>query len=869
MTRGTVKFFCCIALIVTMLALSAVRAQSAASFDLPQQPLSEALIAVANLTNTNIYVDEKLVGDRIAPALKGSMTVEEAVTRLLAGSGLEIRRIDEKTITLVRQPAATTSKPAATPQSNREPEANTALHLAQAGEANGPVSPAPPDNQVAQGPQGVLAEVLVTAQKRTERLQDVPVPATAISTESLAQTSQSRLMDYYTQVPGLIVSPADYSSQLVAIRGITTGSNSGAGTPTTGIMIDDVPYGASTGNTPGFTVPDLDPGDLARVEVLRGPQGTLYGASSMGGLIKYVTLDPSPSGFAGRLELGANSVHNGDRPGYTLRGATNVPVSDDFALRASAFTRLDPGYIDNPLLGIDGVNRDRASGARLAALWKPLDNLSIKLSGTYQQIKGDGTSDITTAQNVVEQSPPLGDLEQGYIAGVGPYKRAVQAYSAVVKYDAGHAELTSVTGYNVSHVTDSIDYSQRLGGPGGFSDQAFGVLGAPIFEDIEYSRFSQELRLTAPLGTMFDSLVGLYYDRESAGPQQQTVLATDPRTGAVAGTIYSVSFPSKYTEYSAFADLTWHAADRLDVQIGGRASSMKITLDDASSSGPLAGDGPYPVITAGSQTRNHAFTYLVTPQFKLSPNQMFYARFASGYRPGGPNTAPGAPSKYNPDKTNNYELGFKGSFLDSKVSLDASLYYIGWQSVQLNLATADGFGFIGNAGSAKSQGVEFSVDWRPTGTLTLGAWIAYDDAKLTDWPVRAQDACLAGVGPCAGSGARLPLSPRISANVSAEQSFPLAGHFRGFIGGNLSYVGERVGVFNFGPPYPPDRQALPGYAKTDLRAGFENQVWRVSLYVNNVFDRRGLVSGGLGTDLPYSLYILQPRNAGVTLIRSF
>ncbi len=857
------------ALAATIFALAthfayAVDLSQEVTFDIPPQRLASALLAFSQQAGVQVVIGRE-VGNQTTSGIKGKQSLNTALSRLLEGSTLKFTVVSDTTISVG------TSRP-------EDPQSRNTAGEGTSGPDGAPASPKPVQAATAEAPSArndptnsapKIEEVVVTAQKREERLQDVPVPVTAISTESLAQTSQLRLMDYYTQVPGLIVSPADYSSQLVAIRGITTGSNSGAGTPTTGIMIDDVPYGASTGNTPGFTVPDLDPGDLARLEVLRGPQGTLYGASSMGGLIKYVTVDPSVSGFSGRVELGANGVRNGDQVGYTLRGAANVPLSDDLAVRASAFTRLDPGYIDNPLLGIDGVNKDRASGARLAALWKPLDGLSIKLSGTYQQIKGDGTSDVTTAQNVIGQSRTLGDLEQGYIAGVGPYKRTAQAYSAVVKYDAGRAQLTSVTGYNISHVTDSIDYSQRLGGPGGFSDQVFGVLGAPIFEDIEYSRFSQELRLAAPLGTLFDSLLGLYYDRESASPQEQTVLATDPRTGAVAGTIYSVSFPSTYTEYSAFADLTWHATDRLDVQFGGRASSMKIALDDAASSGPLAGDGPYPVITPGSETRNHAFTYLVTPQFKFSSDQMFYGRFASGYRPGGPNTAPGAPSKYNPDKTNNYELGFKGSFLDGQVSIDTSVYYIDWQSVQLNLATADGFGFIGNAGSAKSQGIEFSVEWRPTRNLSLGAWIAYDDAKLTDWPASAQTACLAGLGPCAGSSARLPLSPRISGNLSAEQSFPLSGSFRGFVGGNVSYVGDRVGVFNFGPPYPPERQALPAYAKTDLRGGVENDAWRVSLYVNNVFDRRGLVSGGLGTDLPYSLYILQPRNIGVTLIRSF
>jgi len=834
------------------------------AFDIPPQRLASALLEFSRQAGVQVVVGSE-VGNQTTAGIKGRQSLHDALTRLLEGSTLKFTVVSDTAISIgtVRSEGRQ-SRNDTNDGTDAEDGPRSPLQSAQPATAESTGAP----NGTASS-EARLDEIVVTAQKREERLQDVPVPVTAINTESLAQTSQLRLMDYYTQVPGLLVAPADYSSQLIAIRGITTGSNSGAGTPTTGVMIDDVPYGSSTGNTPGFTVPDLDPGDLARMEVLRGPQGTLYGASSMGGLIKYVTVDPSTSLLSGRLELGTNNVHNGDQLGYTLRGAVNMPVNDELALRASAFTRLDPGYIDNPLLGIDGVNKDRASGGRLAALWRPLEGLSLKLSGTYQVIKGDGTSDVTTAENVIGSSRPLGPLEQGYIAGVGPYSRTAQAYSAVLKYDIGRAQLTSVTGYNISRVSDSIDYSQRLGGPGGFSDQAFGVTGAPIFENINYSRLSQELRVTAPLGPLLDSLVGLYYDHESAGPQQQTVLATDPQTGAVAGTLYSVSFPSTYTEYSAFADLTYHATRRLDVQLGGRVSNMRIGLDDAAASGPLLGPGPYPVITPGSQTRNHAFTYLVTPRYQLSPDQMLYARFASGYRPGGPNTAPGAPPKYNPDKTENYEVGFKGSFVGGRVSIDTSVYYIDWQSVQLNLATADGFGFIGNAGSAKSQGVELSLDWRPTTDLSLGAWVAYDDAKLTNWPASAQGACLAGVGPCAGTGARLPLSPRLSANLSVEQSFVISGDLRGFVGGNMSYVGNRVGVFNFGPPYPPARQALPGYAKTDLRAGLDYQAWKVSLYVNNLFDRRGLVSGGLGTDLPYSLYILQPRNIGVTLVRSF
>src|SRR5206468_3611738 len=147
-----------------------------------------------------------------------------------------------------------------------------------------------------------------------------------------------------------------------------------------GILVDDVPYGSSTANGGGPLAPDIDPSDLSQVEVLRGSQGTLYGASSMGGLIKFVTIDPSTDAVSGRVQIGATDVYNGNKLGYTVRGAINVPLTSDFAIRASAFTRSDAGYIDDVRLHVDGVNKNRVDGGRLSALWKPSSTFSIALS---------------------------------------------------------------------------------------------------------------------------------------------------------------------------------------------------------------------------------------------------------------------------------------------------------------------------------------------------------------------------------------------------------------------------------------------------------------------------------------------------------
>jgi len=235
-----------------------------------------------------------------------------------------------------------------------------------------------------------LQEIVVTAQKRIERLQDVPVPVTALDAETLAQRNQNRLQDYFAAVPGLSLNAGSFGGggqQNLSIRGLATGSFSN---PTVGIAIDDVPFGASNQVAWGAAlIPDLDPGDLDRIEVLRGPQGTLYGASSIGGLIKFVTRDPSVDGPSGRAQVLVNGVQHGEL-GYSARGSANVPISDVLAVRASGFTRRDPGYIANVSTGQHDVNRADVYGGRLSVLWKPSAAVSLKVAALLQNTEGDG-----------------------------------------------------------------------------------------------------------------------------------------------------------------------------------------------------------------------------------------------------------------------------------------------------------------------------------------------------------------------------------------------------------------------------------------------------------------------------------------------
>src|SRR3984957_15499156 len=309
-------------------------------FDIKPQPLASALNALALQSHRQILFTPEVVKGKTTRGVQGTLTVEAALAELLTGTGLS-SSISADGIILVAQPERADA----------------------------------------------LEEVIVPAQKREERLQDVPVPVTVIKADSLVENNQTRLQDFYTSVPGLTVMPSTSGSggsfQSVSIRGITTGVYTN---PTVGIAVDDVPYGSSTaiGAGGGMVVADIDPADLARIEVLRGPQGTLYGASSMGGLIKYVTVDPSTDATTGRVEANMNGVVNGAELGYGALCSINLPLGDNLALRASGFTRQDPGYIDNVQTGQTGINEDRVSGGRIAALWRPSPSLSLKVSALYQ-----------------------------------------------------------------------------------------------------------------------------------------------------------------------------------------------------------------------------------------------------------------------------------------------------------------------------------------------------------------------------------------------------------------------------------------------------------------------------------------------------
>jgi outer membrane receptor protein involved in Fe transport len=838
------------------LALPAMARADSARFDIPAEAMPAALKAFAAQAHMQLLYQYNAVKNAHGNAVNGDLDKRAALEQLLRNSGLEVVYSSDSAATI--RPISKTTANLKSDNNSQQPdiESNRSSrdrpHLAQADQGT-PAGGSTVKNteQTPQSKAGPLEEVIVSARKRDERLQDVPVPVSVISANSLVNSQEVLFRDYYSSVPGLSMTTTTQSSQILSIRGIV----SNPGNPTVGITVDDVPFGSSTIGGGGLVVPDLDPGDLSQIEVLRGPQGTLYGASSLGGLIKFVTVTPSTDRVSGNLQAGVSSVRNGDEAGYVYRGALNAPLSDTWAVRASGFMRLDPGYITNPLLNIKGLNTARAEGGLVSTLWQLAQNFSVKLSALLQKVSGDGSSDV-------DIGPGLGDLQQNYIRGVGGYERRVQAYSGTLKARLGSVDLISISGYNVNKFSDSWDYTFGLGP---YTQMQFGVPGSPIFTHNTTKKFTQEIRFSSSIGQKFDWSVGAFYTHEHSD-YVQDLPAEDPATGAIVGSWCDCSSPSTYTESALFPALTYHVTDRFDIQLGARESRIRQTFLPEVFVGPYTSfflNLPSPVTVPAAYASGSPFTYLVTPRYRLSSDLMVYLRLASGYRAGGSNQGiPGVPPEYGPDKTQNYELGAKGDFLDHKLSFDASIYYIAWKDIQLSFIDPQNFmAYNGNGGRAKSQGVELSIKVAPLQGLAIAAWVAYNQAELTeDFP-----AAVVAAGEFGLAGDRLPFSNRYSGYVSVDQKFPLGAAWSGFVGGDLSYVGDRVGFFA-----PTSQRTLfPAYGKADLRAGVTYNSWTATFFANNVADKRAPIAGGLGYFPPSAFEYIQPRTVGLNVSKGF
>jgi iron complex outermembrane receptor protein len=812
------------------------------TYRIARQGLGEALRAFAITSGRDVVFAPEVVNGKMAGSVRGKRSDQAALEALLAGTGL----VYERTALGGYVVKAARTRVGALTRDGIERAA-----FQQAG---------PSSSAAVQGDDDAVAleEIVVTAQKRSERLQDVPAAVSALSSKDLQRLNAVSFADYVGRVPGFNMISSRSGEGQIILRGLSTGTDQAAATVAT--YIDETPFGSSTAHTQGSSLtPDLDPSDMERIELLRGPQGTLYGASSLGGVLKFVTKAPELDGIHASLRVDGSTIDGGGSGGG-VRAMFNAPlIQDKLAIRVSAFKREDPGFIDDAGRGETDLNTVHAEGYRVQVLWKPTEALSIRGSILSQRLKNNG--DNIEYIDVGTGKPLFGETQQRNGSPVS-IANQYRVYNVVGTLDLGWGQLVSSTSFSRNRSDQHLDityaYGDYIGGALGIDNMGLTQPFKP-----RQSKFTQELRLTGE-GELFDWQVGGFFTHERS-QYFQGIDTFDTVTGEktdIGVVLFRGDLFQRYTELAGFGNVTWHITPKFDLLVGGRYARNEQSFT-------LIGDGLLATGTSNDPQRQYgeskegAFTFLVAPRYKITDDVMVYGRVASGYRPGGPNgitvaTAPFAPKTYDSDRVVNWEAGIKGSFLDRRLDIDLAAFYIDWTDVQLTGQVA-GLRFLANGGTARSQGVEASFKFVPVRGLTIAGNASYTDAELTE-------DTKPGVFGLAGEP--LPYVPDWGANLSADYDWVIADDWNAYVGASWNYVGDRITDLRSTSASHP-RETIPSFSKFDLRAGVAHGSYSLDLFVKNVSNERGITAMG-----PLTIYddsdqfaasLIQPRTFGFSL----
>jgi outer membrane receptor protein involved in Fe transport len=690
------------------------------------------------------------------------------------------------------------------------------------------------------GADNANADIVVTAQKREEILQDVPISISVVGGDSLRRTGSTALADLNGYVPGLQIDSSGTPGQTtITLRGIAPLS----GSQTVGIYLDDSPVGSSSiyARSSLFSL-DLLPYDIERLEVLRGPQGTLYGASSIGGLLKYVTVAPNLQEATGRIGVeGFDIAHGGDL-GFTGQGLVSVPLArDKLAISGSFAYRRTPGYIDNVVTGAADHNDAEQLGGRLSLLWQPDEALTVRLSGIYQKTDSENNAQVV-------KDPATGRrIADGWSNNnlvPEPFETSLRYVSATIDYDFGAATLTSASSYSHNKTVQAQDGSRLLAPL--FPLLTGGAVAdglAPFEIKLGLKKFTQELRLASPSDDRFEWLVGAFFTNEKSR-NQQTFRALNLDETPIAGLdpLGLASLPSRYREYAVFGNATVKFSEMFEVTGGLRWARNEQRFRQISTGAIV------PTADRTGDSAESVLTFSVSPQVHLSEDTMLYGRVATGYRPGGPNVVfPGVPPTVGSDELTSYEVGFKSN-LSPAISIDLAAFYLDWTDIQLTVATPQGVNYQVNGPSARSLGVEGSLVLRPVRGLRLGVNASYVDAKLT-----ADQLEIGGL-----DGDRLPNSPRFSGSLTADYDFRI-GDDTARIGVGVRHSGNRLSEVESAP----GSVRAMSYTVLDANASYTiDDRWTVRVYARNLTDTRAALTRSLasGQDL---ITPLQPRTIGL------
>ena len=740
--------------------------------------------------------------------------------------------------------------------------------------SNGPQQPSG-DTAAATPEEGALQEVVVTALHRSAGVQSVPLSIEALSGDTLSKAGASQLDDYYREVPSLNVTAGQGGANQISMRGVNA-----AGEATVGVYYDETPVTGPSGTTQnsGGNAPDLNLFDVQRVEVLRGPQGTLYGASSMAGTIRIIFNKPNYNSFEAATEDQVSTTVGGSI-GYFSRGMVNLPLVDDkVAIRVAGYYEQRPGWIDDTHFGTTNVNDSNDRGVRTLIGFKPDDATTLTTTLLYQK---------SGAENLQGWYPSVGTYQTNSQVLL-PFDQQTQLFNMTGDHKFGFATLTATASWYKYSYTRAGDFT-----PNGileahtasacnayfattactatqmaaWTTHALGLVPVISYQPAFVRSQDYEVRLASDeesTPAWLQWTVGSFFEKRFDHIDSDGV-SVDPATGALPFplTLDSSRFVQTSERQTAgFGEVSVEPLADLTVTAGARYYNY-----DKDTSGQATLGNPIFATVANQftsvNTSASGFLKKVNISYKFDPRVMAYVTASEGFRPGGANNIPGLPASlvsYRADSLWNYEVGFKSSWFDNQLVFNAAVYDIEWNNMQTSARTADGlFSFITNAGKARSRGSEVDLTVAPMRGLTIRAGVGYDDARLT------QDQSSSAVLVTATTGREGDLIPNVpdwTASLGASYTWALNGAFNGVVSSDYDYTGRLQSTFQ---TTDPNYAEYGNFGSFNVRLGVENDKMGAYLFGQNVGNSVGNTAVLTSYGSPRLSYGIQPATYGINV----
>jgi outer membrane receptor protein involved in Fe transport len=709
-------------------------------------------------------------------------------------------------------------------------------------------------------------EIVVTALKRATNVQDTPLAISAVGSEQLTSMGIADSNSLARISPGLVVREGAASGTRVTIRNIRA-----AGEQTVGLYYDETPVMGSSGVTSdaGGATPDIRLFDVERVEVLRGPQGTLYGSSAMAGTVRLIFAKPDMNDLAATF-AGQMSTVDGGGVGFENQAMINAPIIEHvLSVRAVGFYRQRPGYVDNIHLGQKNVNDQNSKGGRVMVRFKPADNLTIDGLATFQNITGSLNDYFLAA----------GAYKSTY-ESLQPLRDRIRLYSGTLTWDIGPVTATVNAAHSYRNFNYSYDFSEffrtfgALFPVGSASYNAFNSQAPSVANSPQITKTDTiEARLAGNESGPLQWTAGLFYANRKGDFDSNIV-----RTASGSGVIQPISnttflgqrvITDQLKQKAGFAEASYELTDSLSVTGG-----IRYFHYDRRVTGAVTVVNNQVGFTASAPTdqssSENGWLYKANASYKINPRLMVYATASSGQRPGGVNQNVSLPANlqvYQSDTLWNYELGVKSEWLDRAIILNADIFQIDWNNMQTS-GTLPGtnFAFIANAGRARVRGIEAEATATPYEGLQFQLSGSYIDAKLRE-DQGNQSLLAAGL-----KGDDIPSVPKVTAQGGAQYGWNLGSTTKATIRSDVYYSGSSWTEFRHTSAF---QRRLPAYAIVSLRAGVSAQddSWSASLFVNNLFNDDTVISK-LSSNVYGSLNNVRaisnvPRTIGIDVTKNF